>query len=147
MERRLRDSDYHLVKAVLGRVVDRMKRHNTKPWFKYIVLEDALKFFFEHDNAWIVDDAYLVVYNEFAPFYNESIKFIEEVIVLRLVRGHDFSSVTSFLERRRVEAGAVEVLVGTALSRTDEALASLYEKQGYHRSCITLMSAGNVHSG
>jgi hypothetical protein len=104
-----------------------------KAWFKFIDIDTCLDSIYASDNAYIVDDAFLVVYAK------EDVVLLNEVIILRLVPGGDFKNVASFLERKREEAGAKLVCVGTALTRTDAALASVYHKLGFKTETIILV--------
>jgi hypothetical protein len=114
---------------------------NAKAWFQYIDLDTCLSTIFESDNAYIVDDAYMVVYEIVTPWYaKDEIKFLEEVIVLRLVRGGDFSNVSAFMRGRAREAGAKLVCTGTALARYDASLASFYHKLGYRTETAILVT-------
>lgn len=113
---------------------------DAKAWFKLIDLDACLKFIFNAEHAYIVGGAFLVVYEIVSPWYaKDEDTILEEVIVLRLVRGGDFSSVPAFLERKRAEAGAKLVCAGTALARTDAALASVYQKLGFKTETIILV--------
>jgi hypothetical protein len=111
-----------------------------KAWFKFIDIDTCLDSIYASDNAYIVDDAFLVVYELVTPWYaKEDVVLLNEVIILRLVPGGDFKNVASFLERKREEAGAKLVCVGTALTRTDAALASVYHKLGFKTETIILV--------
>lgn len=138
--RKLAQGDYLLLKTVLEKHHKKLVRSKRKLWFKYINVDKCLRFFYQCEHAYIVDDTYLVIYDIINPFYaDEGITYIQEVIVLRLVAGADFSAVTTFLERSRVEAGAVAIGAGTALARNDRALASLYQQEGYEVCTLLLM--------
>lgn len=110
-----------------------------KTWFNFIDIDTCLASIYESDNAYIVDDAFLVVFDVITPWYAKDVTFLEEVIILRLVPGGDFKNVASFLERKREEAGAKLVCVGTALARTDAALASVYHKLGFRTETVVLV--------
>lgn len=138
--RKLTQGDYVLLKTVLEHHHSKLVRSKRKLWFKYINVDKCLRYFYSCEHAYIVDDAYLVIYDVINPFYaDEGITYIQEIIVLRLAPGVSFSSVTTFLERSRVEAGAVAIGAGTALARNDKALASLYQKEGYEVCTLLLM--------
>lgn len=131
-DRKVSRDDYFLIKHVLTKHHKRLLRSNAKAWYKYIDLDACMKYFYECENAYVVDDAYMVIYEIVQPFYmKDGHTMLQEVIVLRLVGGSDFSAVPAFLERKRVEAGALLSAVGTALARNDAALASLYQSFGY----------------
>lgn len=130
--RKLTTEDYFLVRAVLEQRLAKIRKWpKHKTWFKYIDLDQVLKVFFSAEEAWIIDEAFLVIYEVDTPWYNDQVKYLVEHTVFRLGPGGSLANVVAFLERRREEAGAVLVCVGTALSRTDAALASEYIKLGF----------------
>lgn len=90
------------------------------------------------EHCYIVDERYLIAYEIGAPWYQDDVYFLNELLVLALIGGGDFRSVTSFLEGRAREAGCVDAIAGTALAPSDAALASLYEKHGFMRGAISL---------
>lgn len=96
-----------------------------------------MDFLTTHEHVYIVDNAYLVAYDVGSPWYTDK-PFLQELVVLRLVGGSSFNKVTSFLEERAREAGAVMIGVGTALARNDTAVASLYETEGYRAEAQVL---------
>lgn len=127
------------MKAAMSLCLSRLVRSDKKAWYKLIDLEASFKYLFHHAEAWIVDDAYFVVFDVHNPWYaKEDILILEEVIVLRLVRGSDFSVVPAFLERKGDEAGVKLVCAGTALARNDMALASFYERHGFKLETMVL---------
>jgi hypothetical protein len=129
----------------MERTLRRLLRSNAKAWYKLIDLEQCVRVFFGHPEAWIVDDAYLVIFDISTPWYAKDVTTLEEVIVLRLVRGGDFSQVPAFLERKAVETGATLVVTGTALAKTDAALVSMYNKLGYRTETVVLVK--DINSG
>jgi hypothetical protein len=92
---------------------------------------------YNRDTSHIVD-GYLVVYDVVTPEYTTA-SFLEEVLVCRLSRGGRFGSVTSFLCRKAEEAGCVIVGAGTALAWDDNALASLYIREGFTIEATSLV--------
>jgi len=96
----------------------------------------ALRNVFEAENAYIVS-GYLVVYNLTEMWWSDS-PILAEQLVFALEPEASFDAVTRFLEAKAREAGAKYLCVGTALAKSDNALASLYEKRGFSRMAINL---------
>jgi len=91
------------------------------------------------ENAWLVDDAFLVVFSVATPWYAPSNSFeIREELVLKIGDG-DFSCVPAFLEQRRAAEGACLTAVGTSLARSDEHLAAKYEQHGFRKEATLLI--------
>ena len=141
LARKITKEDYFLIKAAMELHLAKMlKWPDHKAWFKFIDTDVCLKRIYESNYAFIVNDAFLVVYDITTPWYaNNAVSYLEETIILRLVPGGDFANVVAFLERAREEAGAVLVCTGTALARTDAALASVYHKKGFKTETIILV--------
>lgn len=89
-----------------------------------------MQFLYSHEHVYIIDDAYLIAYEIGSPFYSSEL-FLNEIIVFRLGASEDFGVVPAFFERKAREAGCKLIVAGTALARTDAALASLYHKHGF----------------
>ncbi|ATI16337.1 hypothetical protein HOS13_gp30 [Caulobacter phage Lullwater] len=141
--RKLRDSDYWLIKQVVDDRREYLQRSNRKPWFKYLDTDACMRFIYSCENAYVVNDAYLVCYEVINPAYaQEHILFVEEVMVLRLVPGSSFDAVTDFFEEVRERVGAVGIFAGTALAKSDRALARLYAKDGYVTGNLLLIKEG-----
>lgn len=141
-ERKVRTTDKALIRRELDKHLQKLSsRRNTKAWVKYIDLDRGVShIIYSAENAWIVGDAYLVVYNIAAPwFIKEGVEFLNEELVLALVPGGNFSDVSDFLQRKAKEAGAKLAQVGTALSTSDKVLASLYQSQGFHQEAVSLV--------
>jgi hypothetical protein len=96
----------------------------------------ALRNVFEAENAYIVC-GYLVVYNITEMWWSDS-PILAEQLVFALEPESSFDAVINFLEDKAREAGAKYLCVGTALAKSDNALASLYEKRGFSRMAINL---------
>lgn len=140
-ERKITRQDFYLLKACMTTHLRKMRGWgNSKSWFKFIDIDTCMESLYDADHAYIVDDAFLVVFDLSTPWYAKDEVFMQERIVLRLLPGQgDFSAVPAFLERKAVEAGVVLVGVGTALTRTDAALASIYSSYGFRRETIILV--------
>jgi hypothetical protein len=141
LTRRITKEDYFLIKAAMELHLAKMlKWPNHKAWLKYIDIETCLKHFYASEYAFIIDDAFLVVYDFITPWYAKAaVVYLEETIILRLVPGGNIENVVAFLERARNEAGARLVCTGTALARTDAALASIYHKLGFNTETVILV--------
>lgn len=96
----------------------------------------ALRNVFDHPNAYIVD-GYLVLYDLTEMWWSDS-PIIAEQLVFALEPNGSLDAVIEFLEAKGREAGAKFICVGTALAKSDPALASLYEKRGFSRMAINL---------
>lgn len=105
--------------------------------YQHLDVEEALRFLFGSANAYIVADTYLVVYQVGTPWFTNKV-FLSEQLVLKLGGNATFAVVTEFLTRHGREAGAVLAEAGTALARSDAALASLYQDGGFTPACIAL---------
>lgn len=144
LERRVVRDDYFLIRAAMERQLARMLTWpDCKAWYKYIEVDTTLETIYDADNAWIIDESYLTMFDICTPWYSKSILVVEEMIVLRLKPGGDFANVPAFLERKGREAGAKLVCVGTALARTDAALASVYKEYGYRTETHILLKEIN----
>lgn len=91
-------------------------------------------------NAWLVEDTFLVVYSVITPWYAPRNSFeLREELVLRITHNAiDFSVVPEFLAQRAEAEGVVLTAVGTALARSDDALATKYEQHGFLREATLL---------
>jgi hypothetical protein len=96
----------------------------------------ALRNVYEADNAYIVD-GYLVVYDISTMWWSDT-PILAEQLIFALNSDGRFSSVIEFLEAKAREAGAKYLCVGTALAKSDAALASVYERNGFSRMAINL---------
>lgn len=116
---------------------DELKRICRKQCHKDIDPAVALRNVFEHPNAYIVD-RYLVLYDISAMWWSDT-PILAEQLVFALEPGGRLSAVIEFFEAKAREAGARYLCVGTALAKSDVALASLYERCGFDRMAINLM--------
>jgi hypothetical protein len=138
-ERKLEQADYYLITAVLNDLVAKLRRVGTKAIFKHLNVQRAVRHIYQFDNAYIVDNAYLVIYDIDTPWYtDEDCLVLSELLVLRLAVSGDFSVVPAFLERKGREAGCQLVVAGTALAKTDKVLASLYHNHGWSTETHTI---------
>lgn len=132
--RRIDRRDYPLIESALREAVEAAA--NRKAWAKGVSLPKALRSIYEFHHAYIVADAYLVVFEIGTPWHSTT-TFLHELLVLRLAPG-DFSRVPAFLEAQAREAGCDYVLAGTALAKSDRALASLYARHGFQPEGVSL---------
>lgn len=138
--RKLDRTDYFLVLRVLTDMVERLRRTGRKAMYQYMDAKVAINALYDMDHVYIVDDAYLVAYELSTPWYCPAdIIMLEELLVLRLVASGDFTVIPAFLSRKAVEAGAVLASAGTALAKSDKALASFYHRAGYRTEALTLV--------
>jgi hypothetical protein len=145
LERKVLPSDYTLIRNACEKVLKKVKRRKAKLWFQYVDIEATVDFILKNANSYILDESYLVVYAIGTPWYAKpDVKMLEEMFVLKLENAHTFPSIPAFLERKGAEAGVSLVGVGTALTRYDDALASMYEASGFQREAIMLVKETNV---
>lgn len=108
--------------------------------YNYLDAETATKALYDLEHVYIVSDTYLVAYQLATPWWaNSDAVFLEELLVLRLAVSDNFDLVPQFLADRAREAGAQLVVAGTALAKSDRALASLYHRAGYSTQAFTLV--------
>ena len=96
----------------------------------------ALRKVFEHDEAWIVG-GYLVLFNIQDTWWSDDL-ILAEQLVFALEPETSFGAVIEFFEAKAREAGAGYICVGTALAKSDKALASLYIKHGFSQMAVNL---------
>lgn len=96
----------------------------------------ALRKVFDAEHAYIVG-GYLVVY-DFAEVWWSDDEILAEQLVFALEPDSSFSAVLEFFEAKAREAGVKRICVGTALAKSDRALASVYMKGGYEQMATHL---------
>lgn len=136
--RKLKTADYHFVQAALNDLVRKLQARGHKVIHQRLDVATAMRSLYDFEHAYIVADSFLVVFDVSQPWYSKDV-FLHELLVLRLMGSADFQVVTDFLEASAREAGASMVAAGTALARSDRALASLYSKQGYVEAALALV--------
>ena len=127
---------YALIKDKFHARSDKLKELARKPMHGDIDPMIALRNVFAADNAYIVD-GYLVVY-EISTMWWSDTPILAEQLVFALEPNSRFASVIEFFEAKAREAGAKFLCVGTALAKSDKALASLYEREGFSQIAINL---------
>lgn len=135
--RRVTREDHPLIDYLVTRRLKRVGNQPGKLMWKHIDKPTVLDFLYTQDTVWIVDGI-LIAYAIVEPWYATT-TMLQELLVLRLYPTGDFSVVPEFLNSKAREAGARLCGVGTALTRNDAALASIYEKHGFERGAITLV--------
>lgn len=130
---------YHhaLVRDKFIEKADQLSRLGRKHMHEDIDPMVALRNVFKADNAYIVD-GYLVVYDISTMWWSDTL-ILAEQLVFALEPNSRFASVIEFFEAKAREAGARYLCVGTALAKSDVALASLYERNGFSRIAINLV--------
>lgn len=91
---------------------------------------------FNADNVWLVD-GYLVYFEVGTPWYSTQ-QILSELLIVRVGPGGTLRGVAQFLREQARAAGAALVAVGTTFSRSDRALARLYQAEGFTPEAITL---------
>lgn len=135
-ERRIEPRDYHLIRTKLVEAKAALQATGSKGWITLVDIDLVMDHLYETAFSWIVD-GYLVAYELGIPWYSDHL-LLNELIVCRLSGRSAFGAVPSFLERKAREAGCSLMTVGTALARHDEALASLYIKEGFNLEAYSL---------
>jgi hypothetical protein len=82
-------------------------------------------------------DGYLVMCTVDKPWFSYE-KVVSELLVVRVEMGGTLKSVAQFLQAVADETGASKVIVGTAFSRSDRALARMYQREGFKPEAVTL---------
>lgn len=136
--RRLTQADYGLVQAALNDLVCNLRADGRKAVYAILDVPTTLRSLYAFDHAYIVEDSFLVVYDVGAPWYSQD-AILSELLVLRLLPGSSFTAVADFLTNAAREAGAKLAAVGTALAKSDAALASLYSKNGFTEAARSLV--------
>ncbi len=135
--RKLDLSDYSLVEARLKHLIDELETKGNKSMHQGLSLQEALEGVFSSDHAYIVG-SYLVLYDIGSPWYSPKTYLVEQLVLNLSPTRADFSVVAKFLEQAGREAGVDAVVVGTALARSDRALARLYQLSGFKVEALTL---------
>lgn len=121
-------------------MIAKLQRSKRKAMYDLLDIDAAMASIYEFDDAYIVADSYLVIYALVQPWFAaEGVSLLTELLVVRVaVSGADFTVVPAFLEGAAREAGCKLAVVGTALAKADNALASLYIRSGFKAETITL---------
>lgn len=114
-----------------------MEVRGHKAIHKRLDLDATLTSIFQFEHAYIVDGAYLVIFEVGVPWFSNEL-VLSEKLVVQLSSASAFNVVTEFLEQMMVEAGASWIEAGTALALHDQALASQYIKQGFKVEALAL---------
>lgn len=137
--RKLRHDEIADIEIHVRKTYEKLSKRVSKAWVKHIKIEDVIKMICACDNAWVINDSYLVCYEIYPPWYNSDITILSETLVGRFRKSSSkFSDVIEFLESKGREAGCELVAVGTALAITDRSLASLYQHEGFVPECTLL---------
>ena len=138
--RRVRPDDYARIAVSVIECIDSVRQENDKAIAKRLDEEAVMSHIISSPNAWLVDDTFLVVYSIVTPWYAPRNSFeLREELVLRIEPSNKpFSVVPEFLAQRAEAEGVVLTAVGTALARSDDALATKYEQHGFLREATLL---------
>lgn len=135
--RKLSKEDYYLIRGILKSLIRKLQAADRKAIYSHLDLDAAMQSLYQFDHAYVVNESYLVVYELGIPWYSSSL-MLSEQLVLQLSSNSDFAVVPSFLEQAGREAGASLVETGTALAKSDAALASLYKRAGFTQAALAL---------
>jgi len=97
----------------------------------------AINFYDNCSPITMMVDGYLVMCAVDRPWFSYE-KVVQELLVVRVETGGTLKSVAQFLRAVADEVGASKIYVGTAFSRSDRALARMYEAEGFTSEAITL---------
>lgn len=97
----------------------------------------AINYYDNFSPTTMMVDGYLVMCTVDTLWFSYE-KVVQELLVVRVETGGTMKSVAQFLQAVADEAGATKVLVGTAFSRSDRALARMYKAQGFKAEAVTL---------
>lgn len=138
--RRIRPDDYQRIATAVIECIEDMRESGDKAITRRLDEQSVMSHIISSPNAWLVQNTFLVVYSIVAPWYAPRNSFeLREELVLRITPSNDpFSVVPAFLEQRAEAEGVVLTAVGTALARSDDALAAKYEQHGFLREAILL---------
>lgn len=135
--RKLEAEDAQWIVTAAKRSLDKVMARSDKLWVKHIDFNKVIEYIADAEDAYIVEDKFLVIYDLVTPWYTNSL-WLAERLVLALDTGGNFTDVTDFLEERARAEGAVLVGVGTALAISDRALARCYSQRGYSGELLSL---------
>lgn len=130
--RKVHPNDYSLIQARIAALIKTSQQRGRKAIHGDLDERRALRWIFDNDNAYIVDESYLVLYEVFVPPYSLN-PVLSEQFVLSLDGPSSLESVVEFLEHAARATKARMIYVGTALALSDRALAAQYEKHGFRR--------------
>jgi hypothetical protein len=121
-------------------MVERLRPTERKAIYRYMDPKVATDALYDMEHVFIVEESYLVAYELETPWYcPEGTMMLAERLVHRLAVSGDFTVIPEFLSRKAAEAGAVLAVAGTALAKSDSALASLYHRAGFRTEALTLV--------
>lgn len=133
---KLNQRHWNYIRTVFQDKAAELKRLARKHTHSVIDPDVALRNVFDAEHAYIVD-GYLVVY-EISTLWWSDDPIISEQLVFALEPNGDFSSVIRFFEAKAREVGARWIQAGTALAKSDRALASIYQRYGFEQHAIGL---------
>lgn len=138
--RRITPEDYQAIATNVLSCIDMLENLDSKAIYSRLDAHRVMTHIITSENAWLVDESYLVVFSVVTPWYAPlEILDIREELVLKLKPEADFSCVPAFLEQRRETEGASLVAVGTSLAKSDSALAAKYEQHGFRTEAYLLI--------
>lgn len=139
--RRVQPSDYPRIALAVIDCIDTMRAEGDKAITRRLDEQSVMAHIISSPNSWLVEDTFLVVYSIVTPWYSPRDSFeLREELALRIEpSNHSFSLVPEFLAQRAEAEGVVLTAVGTALARSDDALASKYEQHGFRREAVLLI--------
>lgn len=138
--RRIGPEDYQKIAVAVIQCIDTMRKEGGKAITRRLDEQSVMTHIISSQNAWLLEDTFLVVYSIVTPWYAPCNSFeLREELVLRITHNsRDFSVVPEFLAQRAEAEGVVLTAVGTALARSDDALATKYEQHGFLREATLL---------
>lgn len=122
---------------------------NTKQWLHYIDVPKArIVCRGQHPTiaSVVVAETYLLVFHVVVPWFSSD-SFLEELMLLKIYKnGVGFKQVHRAIDYLCTSLKLSGAMTGTALSTNDEALARMYERDGFQKSLIGLFKETNENS-
>lgn len=139
--RKVMEEDHTIIASAVIQCIEDMRGDSSKAIYSRLDEVSVMSHIMTSENAWIVDETFLVAYSIVTPWYAPRKSFeLREELVLRLCPSNKpFSVVPEFLAQRAEAEGVVLTAVGTALARSDDALATKYEQHGFRREATLLI--------
>lgn len=119
------------IQQALSSYALKITERGDKPWFKHVDVAQVMDHIMAETFQLKAIDGYLILYEIAEPWYNQHVRILNEVMVLQVYPGGQFSSVVGAMVALAREADCVMIHVGTALAGNDEALARKYKRHGF----------------
>lgn len=138
--RDLEDADRDAIERAIDHYTERLRSRMQKPWYKHLHRCTVVSALYSGEvRSKIIAGTYLLAYQVYRPWFGEVV-VVDECLTLKVFDGPGvLSDCTGYLEALAGSlVGPSIVQVGTLLTAQDNALATRYERLGYHRALIGL---------